>query len=278
MTRRRSAEYTQEGLRVNAGRPDLRSFRRDPEGCRRAPKGASESRRARQARVQGNRASEPCPRTQERQLVRVAPLARIVRFLPEPRQFLTRPVNGARVPRRTCQARGWIKHTERMVDLQCPTSAREHVRLEVVAAALPSAYNPAPRPERCQSGRLGRSRKPLCVQAYRGFESHPLRHYPVANGLRGSGRAAKGPTTAAFWAVAPAFAGLRSDCSPFGSSSPKVMPPWKRYGTGKPLTGQGHSGFQLGVLQPSASCARETESHAACIGYGPSIRRSGTRS
>lgn len=30
--------------------------------------------------------------------------------------------------------------------------------------------------ERCQSGRSGRSRKPLCVQAYRGFESHPLRH------------------------------------------------------------------------------------------------------
>src|SRR6187431_890313 len=26
-------------------------------------------------------------------------------------------------------------------------------------------------PERCQSGRSGRSRKPLCVQAYRGFES-----------------------------------------------------------------------------------------------------------
>lgn len=33
-----------------------------------------------------------------------------------------------------------------------------------------------PRPaERCQSGRLGRSRKPLYVQAYREFESHPLR-------------------------------------------------------------------------------------------------------
>ena len=32
-------------------------------------------------------------------------------------------------------------------------------------------------PERCQSGRSGRSRKPLCVQAYRGFESHPLRQF-----------------------------------------------------------------------------------------------------
>jgi hypothetical protein len=30
--------------------------------------------------------------------------------------------------------------------------------------------------EECQSGRMGRSRKPLCVNAYRGFESHLLRH------------------------------------------------------------------------------------------------------
>jgi hypothetical protein len=36
-------------------------------------------------------------------------------------------------------------------------------------------------PERCQSGRSGRSRKPLCVQAYRGFESHPLRHFMPKN-------------------------------------------------------------------------------------------------
>src|SRR5215831_19413078 len=33
--------------------------------------------------------------------------------------------------------------------------------------------------ERCRSGRSGRSRKPLCVQAYRGFESHPLRQKRV---------------------------------------------------------------------------------------------------
>ena len=32
--------------------------------------------------------------------------------------------------------------------------------------------------ERCQSGRMGRSRKPLTVHAVRGFESHPLRHFP----------------------------------------------------------------------------------------------------
>ena len=31
-------------------------------------------------------------------------------------------------------------------------------------------------PERCQSGRMGRSRKPLTGQPVRGFESHPLRH------------------------------------------------------------------------------------------------------
>src|SRR5687768_12021403 len=47
--------------------------------------------------------------------------------------------------------------------------------------------------ERCQSGRLGRSRKPLCPQGYRGFESHPLRHlselkklvFPPVRGYRG---------------------------------------------------------------------------------------------
>ena|GEM_PF-7112017 len=33
--------------------------------------------------------------------------------------------------------------------------------------------------ERCRSGRTGRSRKPLCAQAYRGFESLPLRHSPL---------------------------------------------------------------------------------------------------
>ena len=37
----------------------------------------------------------------------------------------------------------------------------------------PSTRDPA---EGCQSGRLGRSRKPLYAQAYREFESHPLRH------------------------------------------------------------------------------------------------------
>ena len=32
-------------------------------------------------------------------------------------------------------------------------------------------------PERCQSGRLGRSRKPLWSSALRGFEDNPLRHW-----------------------------------------------------------------------------------------------------
>jgi hypothetical protein len=44
--------------------------------------------------------------------------------------------------------------------------------------------------EGCQSGRLGQSRKLLYVQAYRGFESHPLRHpskiHPWINGLETS--------------------------------------------------------------------------------------------
>jgi hypothetical protein len=37
--------------------------------------------------------------------------------------------------------------------------------------------------ERCRSGRTGRSRKPLCAQAYRGFESLPLRHPPPKSQL-----------------------------------------------------------------------------------------------
>ena len=37
--------------------------------------------------------------------------------------------------------------------------------------------------ERCQSGRMGRSRKPLIVCAIRGFESHPLRHVYSCSGV-----------------------------------------------------------------------------------------------
>ena len=40
--------------------------------------------------------------------------------------------------------------------------------------------------ERCRSGRTGRSRKPLCLRGYRGFESHPLRHYLITKTIRGS--------------------------------------------------------------------------------------------
>ena len=35
--------------------------------------------------------------------------------------------------------------------------------------------------ERCRSGRTGRSRKPLRVQAFPGFESLSLRHHPIDN-------------------------------------------------------------------------------------------------
>ena len=41
---------------------------------------------------------------------------------------------------------------------------------------LSARFLAKPSAERCQSGRSGRSRKPLCSQGYRGFESHPLRH------------------------------------------------------------------------------------------------------
>ena len=48
-----------------------------------------------------------------------------------------------------------------------------------IAAPACTPYNAAPLAlERCQSGRSGRSRKPLSVHAFRGFESHPLRQSP----------------------------------------------------------------------------------------------------
>ena len=51
-------------------------------------------------------------------------------------------------------------------------------------APLLCASRPAPDSERCQSGRLGRSRKPLRVHALPGFESQPLR--PPLNPPRGT--------------------------------------------------------------------------------------------
>ena len=59
------------------------------------------------------------------------------------------------------------------------------MRQQGLASPRCLVYSPPLRPrraarsnlaERCQSGRSGRSRKPLWVQAHRGFESHPLRH------------------------------------------------------------------------------------------------------
>ena len=37
-------------------------------------------------------------------------------------------------------------------------------------------------PEGCESGRIGRSRKPLCPRGHRGFESHSLRHRSLRHG------------------------------------------------------------------------------------------------
>ncbi len=51
----------------------------------------------------------------------------------------------------------------------------------MVAGQPLAPYKPRQQPERCQSGRLGQSRKLLWVQAYRGFESHPLRQNPAGS-------------------------------------------------------------------------------------------------
>src|SRR6185295_20270762 len=58
---------------------------------------------------------------------------------------------------------------------------KEHAWKACVGETLPWVRIPPsppriPNPERCQSGRMGRSRKPLTGQPVRGFESHPLRH------------------------------------------------------------------------------------------------------
>lgn len=58
----------------------------------------------------------------------------------------------------------------------------------VFFARSPLRFNPTPSKsppppksaERCRSGRTGRSRKPLSLQGFRGFESHPLRHFSKA--------------------------------------------------------------------------------------------------
>ena len=59
---------------------------------------------------------------------------------------------------------------ERALEPSAPALPSEPVRPRVECAGL--------RAERCRSGRTGRSRKPLCLYGYRGFESLPLRHYP----------------------------------------------------------------------------------------------------
>src|SRR5258706_11386612 len=61
---------------------------------------------------------------------------------------------------------------------------KEHAWKACVGETLPWVRIPLSPPrsrqtkllERCQSGRMGRSRKPLTGQPVRGFESHPLRH------------------------------------------------------------------------------------------------------
>jgi hypothetical protein len=51
----------------------------------------------------------------------------------------------------------------------------KRVRYDTCLAIPAPTFGAEDLKERCRSGRSGRSRKPLCAQAYRGFESHPLR-------------------------------------------------------------------------------------------------------
>lgn len=61
-----------------------------------------------------------------------------------------------------------------MIRFRADPAGRPAGRSTRVASPPPRRRTSA---ERCRSGRTGRSRKPLCAQAYRGFESHPLRHF-----------------------------------------------------------------------------------------------------
>ena len=135
-------------------------------------------------------------------------------------------------------------------------------------------YGPRPkRPEpaeRCQSGRSGRSRKPLCVQAYRGFESHPLRHfarrgfrtfrYPDSAGAGGAGTSAVSAsggvcalsaTPTAALDPGPAAAGCRSSGARVDGHVPILS--WNRVGRHKPQHCSGTSSErESGLLQVGA--------------------------
>ena len=80
-----------------------------------------------------------------------------------------------------------------------------------------SAKTPLPRAERCRSGRTGRSRKPLSLYGFRGFESLPLRQLSLA--LR---RLSDG-------AAIPAAFPRRRRVPSFGDrASPADFPPFRR--------------------------------------------------
>jgi hypothetical protein len=62
-------------------------------------------------------------------------------------------------------------------DLACHRNAQRRPHSCLRVPRRPS-NTPTPPAEGCRSGRTGRSRKPLWVQAHRGFESLSLRHHP----------------------------------------------------------------------------------------------------
>ena len=100
--------------------------------------------------------------------------------------------------------RGRVGPPSSATEAEGPVSGRWG-RTLTLCCRVPSALHAVPRPdynprlrrrlrpngaaERCQSGRSGRSRKPLCLRGYRGFESHPLRQPSSQAGpLRFTGR------------------------------------------------------------------------------------------
>jgi len=106
-------------------------------------------------------------------LVRAESPARLARTRRRPEAFGNRSPGG-----RPPQARPLAEPGDAIRGLPAsprPPSVLHRVRRPDYNPRLRSRPRPDGAAERCQSGRSGRSRKPLCLRGYRGFESHPLR-------------------------------------------------------------------------------------------------------
>ena len=79
--------------------------------------------------------------------------------------------------------------------------------------------------ERCRSGRTGRSRKPLTVQAVRGFESHPLRQMSITGAEHGSVACGDASTPAALRSLRRSLRLRLSRAPCWRGASPRAMPP-----------------------------------------------------